>query len=307
MAKSKKRLKIVLTYVITIVCTLTIVGGMGLYLINEVLFGEKKEESDGVYMDKLVTESEYVPNNADKQTVLIILDLEKRQTASCFMLVRFLPVEQKLTILPLPSNTYAKLNSEENSIYEFYRTQGIPGAIQAVEACTGLKIDKHMKFNRESFENIVDIFGGVEFSVPYNLIYSNTDTGEETVIKEGETYLDNILLRKVLTFPNYKSGEEYRSKCLGVTTSEMLNQNISAAFADHLDDYFEAVINSDIETDITAYDYGEKSEAMKYVIKNSEYLSQAVISTGTYNENNLYVLDENFIRSLNEWFKLYDE
>lgn len=304
---SKRAAKVAVTYAVTIIVTLLVVGGICWYLLNSVLFGEKEDPTDNVNINQMVSSEEYEPSAKDNRTVLLILDAEKRESASCFLIARFLTVDEQVVFMPLPSNTKCMVNGTEDSLYNFYRNGGTASAAKAIESCTGVKPDQYIKFSKASFSTIVDIFGGVDFDVPYNLIYDNTATGEETIIREGRTYLDSTALRKVLTYPNYNSGEEYRAKCLGIAATDMLNSRVDTNFATHLDDYFNAVINSDIETDITAYDYEELSKAMKYVIKNTNRLAMFVPTSGASDENGLYELDANFVKSITEWLKLYDE
>ncbi len=304
---SKKSAKIAVTYVVTILVTLLVVGAFGMYMLKLISSKETKDPSQNVVIDQMVSSDEYKPSVSDNRTVLLILDTEKRESASCFLIARFLAVEKQLVFMPLPSNTKAAVDGSSDSLYNFYRNGGTASAVKAVENCTGVKIDKFIKFNKDSFTNIIDIFGGVDYDIPYNLIYDNPTTGEETIIREGETYLDSSTMRKVLTFPNYNSGEEYRAKCLGIIITDMINTNVDANFASHLDDYFSSVINSTIETDITSYDYDEISNAMKYVIRNYDRLATFVLTSGTNDENGLYELDANFVKSITEWLKLYDE
>ncbi len=304
---SKKSAKIAVTYVVTILVTLLVVGAFGMYMLKLISSKETKDPSQNVVIDQMVSSDEYEPSVSDNRTVLLILDTEKRESASCFLIARFLAVEKQLVFMPLPSNTKAAVDGSADSLYNFYRNGGTASAVKAVENCTGVKIDKFIKFNKDSFTNIIDIFGGVDYDIPYNLIYDNPTTGEETIIREGETYLDSSTMRKVLTYPNYNSGEEYRAKCLGIIITDMINTNVDANFASHLDDYFSSVINSTIETDITSYDYDEISNAMKYVIRNYDRLATFVLTSGTNDENGLYELDANFVKSITEWLKLYDE
>lgn len=304
---SKKSAKIAVTYVVTILVTLLVVGAFGMYMLKLISSKETKDPSQNVVIDQMVSSDEYKPSVSDNRTVLLILDTEKRESASCFLIARFLAVEKQLVFMPLPSNTKAAVDGSSDSLYNFYRNGGTASAVKAVENCTGVKIDKFIKFNKDSFTNIIDIFGGVDYDIPYNLIYDNPTTGEETIIREGETYLDSSTMRKVLTYPNYNSGEEYRAKCLGIIITDMINTNVDANFASHLDDYFSSVINSTIETDITSYDYDEISNAMKYVIRNYDRLATFVLTSGTNDENGLYELDANFVKSITEWLKLYDE
>ena len=301
--KKKNSIKMLVTYIVTILLTLIVAGAVCWYMYDTIL--NKEEENIGyVEMEQLVRQDEYVPMASENRTLLLVLDTEKRMSASAFLAVHFNAVQEKIILMPIQSNTLVTLNGETDTLYNFYRNGGVNAAVDAATACTDVKFDHYIKFSEAGFTTIADIFGGVDFNVPYNLIYSNPDTGEETIIKEGRTYLDSTLLRKLLTYPDYKSGEEYRAKCLALTVTDMLNASIDEVFASHLDDYFSLVINSDIETDITAYDYDEVSDAMKYVAENGYNPASFVLSTGVTDENGNYTLDESFIEHIPEWFLL---
>ena len=302
---AKKGTKIALTYFITIIVTLIIIGGICFMLFRYLTAPKEPDAAAEPNIERLVAE-EYIPTSANNKTTLFIFDSEKRLSGCCFLIVRMIADEQRMVIMPVPADTYAYADGTEDSLYEFYRRGGAPQAVSAVENAAGIKIDYYMKLNNDSFSVIADLFGGVDFDVPYNLIYSNPDTGEETIIREGSTYLDSEMLRKVITFPLYNSGEEYRAKITGVAINDLINRNIDESFSSHVDDYFSAVINSAAETNFTAYDYKEQSEAMKYVASSDDRVSQLVTVTGAYNADGLFVLDENFLKSLTERFKLYD-
>ena len=147
----------------------------------------------------------------------------------------------------------------------------------------------------------------MDFHIPYNLEYSNPDTGEETIYREGDLYLDSRDMRKIITYPLYNSGEEYRTKMAGVAVSDLLNRNIASGFSNYVDDYFSTIINSSVETNFTAYDYEEQSGAIKYVVESDANVCQLLTVMGTYNENSLFVLDEDFVKSLPERLNLIDD
>lgn len=303
---ASKGTKIALTYVITILLTLLIIGGLGLWLLDEIM-SPKEEEKTTIDLEQMMTVDDYVPVAENNKTTLVIFDSEKRMSGCSFMLVRMIANERFMTIMPIPADTCATVGSTVDSLYEFYRLGGIPDAVDAVEAATGVEIDYYLKLNNESFSAVVDIFGGVDFHVPYNLEYSNPDTGEETIFREGDSYLDSRDLRKIITYPLYNSGEEYRAKMTGVAVSDLINRNVAPGFSNYVDDYFSTIINSTVETNFTAYDYETQSDAIKYVTESDEKVCQLLTVTGAYNENSLFVLDENFLKSLPERFRLYDD
>lgn len=302
---AKKGAKIALTYFITIFMTLLIIGGICYLLLQRMLNPPENENIPD--LNQIGTEDKYIPTADKNKTALFIFDSEKRMSGCCFLLVRMVATEQRLVFMPIPADTYAKADGTENSVYEFYRMSGSRKAVSAVESATGIKIDYYIKFNNDSFKDIVSIFGGVDYNIPYNLIYSNTETGEEIIFREGVTYVDAESIRKLLIYPLYNSGEEYRAKVMGVIVTDLVNKNVSEGFSSHIDDYFNIVINSSVETDFTAYDYREQSEAMKYIADSNDNISRFVSVSGTYNENSLFVLDENFVQAIPEWLRLESE
>lgn len=304
---SKKSAKIAATYFITIICSLVLIGGIGYYLITSYLngSGEKKEsEMERIAASDRVSGGEYVPEQGDGRTLLFIYDPEKRQTAVCFVLARFAPAENKAVIVPLQTDIACELDGKANTLYEFYRLGGTAAAKRAAEKATGLTVDRYIKFSKESFVTFSNFMGNVDYDVPYNLVFENPDTGEKTIMKGGSQILDATSLRKVLTFPNYDGGEEYRAKVVGNLASSLLNSGARGLLRDSLETVFTDVINSDIETDITRYDYEEDKPAIEYVLENTSSPAQLVIPSGSYNENNCYILDESFIEALPRWFSM---
>lgn len=305
---AKKSSKIALTYFITIIVTFIVIGGLG-YLLLQYLQNPHSDNAEDVTVSPIEEQQVYAPTEANNVSTLFIFDSEKRLSGTCFMLVRTAATERKLVLMPLPADTAATLDGTENSLYEFYRLGGAQKAVSAAENCTGTKIDYYMKLNNDSFSTLVSIFGSIDVNIPYNLIYTNPDTGEETIYREGSVYADSNTLRKILTYPLYTAGEEYRAKILGVTASDLINKNVTSTFPSHIDDYFSVVINSPVETNFTAYDYEEHSEALKYISDSGERIARLVTVTGAYNDNNLFELDANFVRAIPEWLGLnnYEE
>lgn len=305
---AKKSSKIALTYFITIIVTFIVIGGLG-YLLLQYLQNPHSDNAEDVTVSPIEEQQVYAPTEANNVSTLFIFDSEKRLSGTCFMLVRTAATERKLVLMPLPADTAATLDGTENSLYEFYRLGGAQKAVSAAENCTGTKIDYYMKLNNDSFSTLVSIFGSIDVNIPYNLIYTNPDTGEETIYREGSVYADSNTLRKILTYPLYTAGEEYRAKILGVTASDLINKNVTSTFPSHIDDYFSVVINSPVETNFTAYDYEEHSEALKYISDSGERIARLVTVTGAYNDNNFFELDANFVRAIPEWLGLnnYEE
>lgn len=301
---SKKTAKIAATYFVTIISSLLLIGGAGYFILTSYLAPDDDISSitptDGVQSS--VSNEVFVPDSSDCQTVLFIYEPEKRSTASCFVLARFVPTENRAVIVPLQSDICTELDGKTNTLYEFYRLGGATEAVRAVDSAVGVKADKYLKFTKDSFTLFSNFMGNISYDIPYNLIYENESTGESTIVKSGQQTLDSVTLRKVLTYPNYKGGEEYRAKVVGTIAAALINSGSKGILQDGLDTVFTDIINSDIETNITKYDYEEKKPAIEYVLDNTDSPAQLVLPSGSYNENNCYVLDESFIQALPRWF-----
>lgn len=303
---SKRSAKIAATYFLTIIISLVLIGGGGyLFIMNYLNKEPEKSGMDDIVMqDSSLTDEEYVPIFGEGRTVLFIYEDAKSQTSTSFLLARFAPADNKAVLVPLQTDIACELDGTANTLYEFYRLGGTYQAKRAVEKFTGLTVDRYLKFTASSFTLFSDFMGNVDYDIPYNLIFEDTSTGRSTVLKSGNQLLDSNTLRKVMCYPDYKGGEEYRAKVVGNLALELLNSGCRGILRDGLDTVFTDIINSDIETDITKYDYDEDKPAISYVLDNTSSPAQLVIPSGTYNENGCYQLDEEFVDALPRWFAM---
>lgn len=298
---SKKSAKIGITYIVTILTTFLIMGGAGYFVMNEFLFSEDSAEDD--LPDVAASQEEEGFSNAESKTLLVIFDAEKRLSGTCFMLIRFIPSQTKAMVMPIPSDTRASYDGREDSVYEFYRLSGTAGAVGAAQSASGVAVDNFIKLEKKSFDALVNMLGGVTYTIPYDIIYNNPSTGEETILREGESFLDADMLRQLLTYPEFRGGEEYRAKTLGMIAMDMLNKKeIRQSVANSLSANFNALMNSQPDTDITRYDFDEMSESLKHTLINAPTFAALVMPSGQADENGLFVYDENFVKSLKIWF-----
>ncbi|MGN0638241.1 MAG: LCP family protein [Huintestinicola sp.] len=303
---SKRSAKIAATYFLTIVISLLLIGGGGYLFIMNYL--EKEPDKGGmddiVMQDPSAGNEEYVPIFGEGRTVLFIYEDGKSQTSTNFLLARFAPADNKAVLVPLQTDIACELDGTANTLYEFYRLGGTAQAKRAVEKFTGLTVDRYLKFTKDSFALFADFMGNVDFDIPYNLTIDDAASGRTIVLRSGNQLLDTNTLRKVMCYPDYKGGEEYRAKVVGNLAAELLNSGSRGILRDGLDTVFTDIVNSDIETDITIYDYEDDKPAIDYVLENTSSPAQLVIPSGTYNENGCYQLDEAFVDALPRWFAM---
>ncbi|MCM1577189.1 MAG: LCP family protein [Ruminococcus sp.] len=304
---SKKSAKIGLTYFITIICAMGVIGGAGYFAFSRLMNSQSDMEKLDPTAEVTITgqqEEEYVPEQSFGQTALFIYEAERKSSSVTFVLTRFVPYENKLVVVPLQSDICTVVDGKTNTLYEFYRLGGTLDAVKAAESATGVTVDKYMKLSQESFEIFCGYMGNIDYDVPYNLVYENEETGEDTVIKAGVHTLDNTMLRKIITFPAYRGGEEYRAKVAGSIAVSLINAGSKSYLKRGRDNVFTSIVNSGAETNITKYDFEDLDPAFAYVLGNTDTPAQLVIPSGVYNENDCYVLEESFLVALPRWFSL---
>lgn len=303
---AKRSTKIGVTYAVTIVSAMLVICAAGYLALN--YYSDSETPMDGITPEAGVSmvnsESEYIPEPGFGKTGLFIYDTGQKLSSVSFVLTRFVPYENKLVVVPMQSDICTVVDGRTNTLYEFYRLGGSTEAVKAVEAATGIAVDNYMKFNGENFPSFSNYMGNIDYEVPYNLVYENKESGDSTVIKAGVHTLDSTMLRKLVTFPIYNGGEEYRAKVVGSIAVSLINSGSRGYLQNGREVVFNSVMNSGVETNITKYDFEDLDPAFAYVLDNTTSPAQLVIPSGAYNENNCYVLDEAFIAALPRWFSL---
>ena len=296
---AKKGVKVALTYFITLIIAFLVFGGLMYYLMNNVFLNQNNPPP--VDYAELETDNDIAFTASDGQTLLLIADIDRKMSSSCFIIIKTLPEQRGLMIMTLPSDTYAAVGGAGNTIYEFYRTEGVLAAVKAAENSTGMEIDKYLKVNRQSLSVLTGVFGSVEFDIPYNLTHIDPN-GEDIIIREGRVFLDAEMLRQVITFPAYRGGELERARRTSLVIAELIDKNVDSGFHSRIDGYFNTIINSDIDTDISIHDYNEHADALKHIAGNREKIVSVEIVTGKHDENGYFIIDPNFVMALDNLY-----
>ncbi len=297
----KRSLKLGAAYFFTIVFTLALIGGGGVYVYNKYLNVDSSSSSSTLQAqlaeqgNVIVSDADYEPTSEESRTGLFIYDSGTSSTNGiCIAVIRFVADEGSFIVMPLQSDIYATINGEGNTLYNFYKQGGITQCKKAVEETLGITIDKYMKLSESAFITFADYMGNIVYDVPCNIMYGK----DSVVLKSGTQEVDSSALCKLLTYGSYDGGEEYRAIVIATAVKLLLNSGVKGMLADNMDLVFSNVINSSIETDITKYDYDDSSRALSYVVDNYSSPAKILVPSGTYNSDGSYQLEEGFLNIL---------
>lgn len=286
-------------YLSALLLTIVLLGTTAFVVYKQ--FFEKPVESTVQSDDE--SDILYVPSEDENLTVLYILKGGEKPTDAVFVLTRFLPAEEKLILLPIPGETFSQINTTKSTVYEFFRTGGALKAVDAVSKALNIPVDKYVQFDKNSFNTLIDIVGGVNYTIPYDLIFDNTETGESVILREGRQLLDGNKLRWLLTFPEFKEGEDFRTKMTAAVLTDMLNKAQSERIANTLDSSFKTIVNA-VDTNITAYDYQFRKKGILNMIQPGTEPVEFKLTDGEHDDENRLVLSDRFKEDVLYWFKV---
>jgi len=144
-------------------------------------------------------------DNEDEQQVSVAVSDEKtkynflimgvdksERLADVIMLVSLDTENNSLAVAQLPRDTYAEYTA--SAYRKLNGAISVLGGGRAVsdflEDSLGIKIDHYVTVNLDGIAKAVDILGGVEVNIPYDMIYEDPYQGLEIELKAGKTLLD---------------------------------------------------------------------------------------------------------------------
>lgn len=166
-------------------------------------------------------ENKYIRNKDIVNFLIIGQDLESWKT-DVMMLVNFNMKEGSLSVLQIPRDTFVSSDFMRGKInnlmykksLDAYDTKtsptakdriaaGMSGAAEFFEKRLCIQIDGYALINLEGFRNVIDIIGGVQINVPYDMEYDDPEQDLYIDLKAGEQVLDGA---KAEMFVRFRSG-----------------------------------------------------------------------------------------------------
>ena len=106
------------------------------------------------------------------------------------MLARIDPVTHRIGIVSIPRDTSAIIDGELHKINDGYHYHQVDGAVQAVEALTGVDVGYYMTCTFVQFVQFVDAIGGVNAYLPEYITLEDIVYGNDVELDAGEHHLN---------------------------------------------------------------------------------------------------------------------
>lgn len=178
------------------------------------------------------------------------------------------PVNSKIKITSIPSNTMIKVIDTNHPLKNIYSIGGQEMLLQKVSELLNIDI-KYYAFSRfSSFEEVIDILGGVEFDVPYDMYY--TDKKQELTIdlKKGKQVLDGEAALKLIRFSKSETETLERDRIIKQFFKELINQKLNDKHISKFPSAIKEVIRN-TTTNLLSYDTDTYIALARSIIKKN--------------------------------------
>lgn len=219
--KTKKKTKIV-RKVKRVVVTLLLLSILG----AGTLFGYKIYKNGGGLTGTLATLlGEDTSKLQDLEPIQVLImgesGVDDYKLADSIMVASYNPQEQKASIMSLPRDTYVGKQNRNTATQNYLASYkintvfrngtNIPGAIERINALTGLELKNYVIIDTKALIKLVDAIGGVEFNVPIDMDYEDSSQDLHIHLKAGEQIIDGPKAEQLLRFRHNDDGTTYPS------------------------------------------------------------------------------------------------
>jgi LCP family protein required for cell wall assembly len=231
----------------------TLVSVCALVLISALCVGIsaffKEPEQETVYG---VQKSE----TAEDSLNFLVLGTD-REAGLCdvMMLVNVNFTSTEVAALQIPRDTYAKYTDRSykklNGAYSMLG--GAASTAQFIGEAMGISIDHYVCMGLDALCDVVDVIGGVDIEIPFDMRYSDPEQGLYINFRAGQTHLDGALAEKFVRFRSaYAEGDLGRLDAQKLFITALIEKTLSefsTALAIRICEKVEG-----IETDMTVQD-----------------------------------------------------
>lgn len=250
----------------------------GLYVLAS--FNKKSEQKYNKHTEE---NNGYIKNESsivrEQPVNLLLLGLDKEEERSdVILLINYSPYEGKLNILSIPRDTRVLLRGKAVKINALISAGGERLMIDRVERLIGLPVNYYITLNFSGFRKIIDILGGVEFNVPFNMNYDDPDQNLHIHLRKGGQILDGKSAEQLVRYrkgnkkgEGYEDGDIGRVKLQQEFITALIRQKARLRYLSKVDDIF-FVLSEHMATDIQLGD-------IKYYIKNLNNMDYNGINT----------------------------
>ena len=242
-------------------------------------------------------------------TVLLVGTLDDYNTDT-IMLASVDADADIVNVISIPRDTMVDIEAKNKKINGAYGRDGIEELCREVQAITAIYPDFYCVVNMASFVKIVDLFGGVEFNVPYNMYHPDADSRYTINLQKGMQTLNGKKALQMVRFRGTSQNDfgrmELQRNFLVAIAKKVLNSFTLAQVTDLI-----PIVNESVKTNMPVKDmlwfYTNVVSEIDFDA-NVHFHAMPAEATGTYKGLSYVYLDKQAVADLlNETVNPYDQ
>ena len=312
-AETRRRHKKTLrTVLLTIVAVVVVAAGVAAASavsfynsIGERLNSGVSAETMAVLADQQATAQQLVSNWTDTSPFYMLLlgtdattwrmngteegygTSEAAYRTDTIILARVDPGNQKLTLVSIHRDTLFPFSWGWDKINSAYPNGGVPLTIQTISQFAGVPISHYAQVNLEGFYAIVDVLGGVEVNVPYEIndyeyLGGHLDAGLQTL----NSWQAEIFVRSRHAYDDLGDGDRYRAAHQRLFLSAVLKELLASSPMDMVETI--NVMANYVNTDLTLDQIVNLALAMRGLDVENDIYSTMNPTTASYENGSWY-------------------
>ncbi|MGB9780435.1 LCP family protein [Caldanaerobacter sp.] len=179
--------------------------GIGVYIFYKNIHVPTAQENNLISSSN---PTEKKDEDSSPKNILVVGSDENNLSDTLFV-ANYNPKNKTISIISIPRDTYYPrpgYNSPgDKKINAAFAEEGINGTKKAVENLLGINIDHYITLDYEGFKKVIDLIGGVEVDIPFDMKYDDNSSNPPLHInlKKGRQVLDG---EKAIQFVRYRHG-----------------------------------------------------------------------------------------------------
>lgn len=202
--KKRKKKHPALRIFILILIILGIVGG---------ILAKRLSDVDGNWLALIMGHNKETLKNLDKLDILIMG--ESGGMSDTIMICSYDPKTQNASLLSIPRDTFigdskkrASVNDKINAVYNS-GGRDPKKTMEAVNKITGLNIQYYLLVDTKALVELVDLIGGLEFDVPIDMQYGDSEQDLYIDLRPGYQKLNGKQVEGLTRFRHNQDGSTY--------------------------------------------------------------------------------------------------
>lgn len=232
---------------------------------------------------------DYSPRKEDIISILIALTDESDHLVAIY-LCGMNPITQQISASSLPTGLIFQRENESVTFERQYSEKGMIGLQNAVKILFDVDVPKYARITKSQFISIVNYIGSLEYLVPENLVYEETDQNIFINIPEGMQDLDGERLYTLMTFPGFDD-TVFKHKLYTDIITSYINQRMDRWYYDNIDTIFPFIANQS-DSNISIMDHTRYKRAILYTISSDKSIGSSVFLDIISDESGVNIMQE---------------